>query len=235
MIENKSRITQETNFKNKSEVNETFIKQVNYLQKILGNKEVESLMDKGILNRDPFLTPSLKIEEGIIKSEKKKEEYEEEQIKIDREALMEGIEQILAEKKEEADALMERSLGVPVYVNVTTHLVFAEIPGEKPSLFYHYTDLVDVNLSYSNINREEQPRKTKRGKKLPVLFSFKYQPAEEVLAKGMDNEPEEKTEKEKKPGKTKFSLKGKKERTKKIEKEDSGMTLFTTKEKGKEE
>jgi hypothetical protein len=200
---------------------------VNYLQKVLGNKEVEDLMEKGIINRDA----SLMSVEKIVKSEKKKEKYEEEQIKKDKEALMEEVEQILINKKDKADTLLSSSQGTSVYVNVSTHLVYAEIPGEKTSLFYHYTDLVDVNLSYQNINRKEMPRKIKRGKIIPLIFSFKYEPVEEDIKTVPEEELESKVEEEKAPGKSKLSPKGKKERTTKVE--ESTSTIFFTEGKGK--
>jgi hypothetical protein len=226
MLRDKTGFSQETNpIKTRGEADETLVKQINYLQKVLGNKEVENLIERGIINK----TVPLNATERIIKSVKRKEEYEEEQIKADREAMMGEIAEILAKKKEKADTLLKSAQGGAVYVNVSTELVYAELPGETTSLFYHYTDLVNVDLSYQNVNRKDPSMNIKRGKKIPLIFSFKYQPVEEEIKTPEEEKLEEQPEFEEKPRKSKLSKEGKTEKTTPIEKETPKTTFFKNK------
>ena len=230
MLTNKTRKSQNTPFmNNETEVGESLIKQVNYLQKVIGNKEVETLINKGIINQDTSPDPEL----GIIASEKKKEEYETVQIKKDREELMEEVEQKLSEKKDQVDSLFKSAPGAGVYVNVKTHLVYAQIPGTPSSLFYHYTDLVDVEFSYQDIKKTGQPQKTKRGEIIPFTYSFKYEPIEDEFKNEENQELDEKIEKEETPGKEKAPPLGKKDPKKKKKGEYIKTILNTAKKEKK--
>ncbi|MBN2444775.1 MAG: hypothetical protein JXJ04_25690 [Spirochaetales bacterium] len=227
MLSNKSKIPQNSYFiQNESEVSENVVKQVNYLQKVIGNKEVENLINKGIINNDAVMSQ----EQEIIANQKKKEEYESKQIQQDREDLMKEVEQNLSEQKEKADKLYQGGGGSSVYVNVKTHLVYAEIPGKPSSLFYHYTDLVDVAFSYHDINMKGNPQKLKRGEHIPYTFSFKYEPVDDGIKNQADHEPEEKVETKEAPKKEKAPPSGKKEKDK-MENEKISATIFNAEEK----
>ncbi|MCW8966404.1 MAG: hypothetical protein OQK82_06940 [Candidatus Pacearchaeota archaeon] len=227
MLNNKSKTPHNSYFiQNESEVSENVIKQVNYLQKVIGNKEVEVLINNGILNN---ASPQSQ-EQGIIADQNKKEEYESKQIQIDREALMNDVEQYLLEQKENADKLYQSGGGSSVYVNVKTHLVYAEIPGKPASLFYHYTDLVDVAFSYQNINGKGDHHKMKRGEYIPYTFSFKYEPPKDGMKNIPDQEPEESLETKEAP-KEKAAPPTEKEGTDKIKNKEISATIFNAEKK----
>jgi hypothetical protein len=200
-----------------SEVSRSTINQMNYLQQILGNKEVTHLIEMGIIQKNRPVSPDM----GIITNQKKKEEYEVKQIEKDKDELMKEIEEKVMEKKEEADSLYLDGSSGEVFVNVNTNIMYAEIPGEPPLLFYHYLDLVDISFSYQDINKQGEAKDIKRGQIIPYTFSYKYEPEKEIPKQREEEGSEQAAdEKNKVDKKKKDSLK------KEDIKEDISTTVF---------
>ncbi|MBN2737690.1 MAG: hypothetical protein JXR70_11965 [Spirochaetales bacterium] len=174
------------------------INQLHMLQQTIGNNEVAHLIEQGALHKEenPF-TKAI----DIITDNKRQKDYEVRQIEEDKAALRREIEKKLESGDKEAEALLASTSdkGKETFVNVEARLVYAEIPGDNPQLFYHYMEMADFSFSNQNIEKQGLPKHVNRGQIVPVTFSFVHNIEKEFekkeIVKEKLQEPEEVQEK----------------------------------------
>jgi hypothetical protein len=88
---------------------------------------------------------------------------------------------------------------IPIFVNVNVDLFYAQIPGENPVEFYHYSKLKSADFSFNNIEKEKSAKIEGRNKIIPATFSFEYKIKEDD--KKTKKQEEKKENKEENPEK----------------------------------
>jgi hypothetical protein len=166
----------------KAQVNEDLSGQMGYLQRTMGNKKVQELIQLGAL---PANIPDAKISD-MKNTQDKRTRFEKDQIDKDKTALKPEIEKIIQGKKSTLESIKKANPGKPVYANVNIDLVYVNIPAEKSERLYHYTKLNDVSLSLDNISRDLGKKQSTRGESAGIIFSFLYDENKAPEVKGTD-------------------------------------------------
>ncbi|MCP4136830.1 MAG: hypothetical protein GY754_38020 [bacterium] len=173
------------------ESEKTMIAKAMLFQKAFGNKELEAAIKEG-----NFDIVRQKVSQSGQELPEAKRLEEEEQILLDREALMPEIEEKMKSKKDKLNYLMRENPGIPIYVNVNIEKMYAIIRGanETTEEYYHYTDLKEVDFSLNDKNRDRESRSDSRVNAFPETFSFLFD--ENKYASLIIKEEEEETEEE---------------------------------------
>jgi hypothetical protein len=162
-----------------ADVSENLIEQLHYLQQTIGNKGVGELIKKNAI----YSSSTLQNQKYLLKDEQKKENTEAEHIARDRSAIEKStLEKILREKDGDIRSLASKKPGADIFANVRAELVYVNLPGNESTLFYHYTKVIDAAVSFDDVNRSYEQRSENRGSVVPLVFSFKIERVDEVLA-----------------------------------------------------